>query len=816
MRLICTKTPLELHEFAENELPKYAILSHRWEREEVSFRDMMSSDDKIKSKAGYRKIERFCARAHQDGLDYAWVDTCCINKESSTELSEAVNSMFRWYQLAEKCYAYLGDVQLENLQQSAWFQRGWTLQELLAPREVHFLASDWSDLGTRTSLCSLINEVTGIDNSMLLGRSRLEDFSIAKRMSWASGRQTTRSEDIAYCLMGIFNVNMPLLYGEGEKAFIRLQEQIMKDSDDQTLFAWENRDISEEHPSGLLARSPTNFRNSGDIVPYFFSKDGTPSILTNRGIRMHLPLIRVTQEKAVLILECHGGPGLVGISIMSRKDQSRSEGQWTRIGKAFSRDIPFRALSGAVLDTIYALKYSTGASTYPQTKQTKDDQKDQNAHQLVMTPLNYRVQPRGHHKKLIVCFDCAREKSKSDYLDTNISKIHRMFDRTEDNQVCYYYQGDLKTRPEVFAMNGYKFIMKHFERDDEIHLFGFSNGAHAALLLADLIEHFGVLATSHEDRAPKIWETYQTWSKLEKAPMKKPGQIKAKEMSFNNVKAFRESFCLPTGGVTFIGLFDTVNNQFSRKRRSPLTMSVPSHIIRHALAVDERRTTLQPILVKEMSNGDGYSQDIGEMWFPGTHHDIGSLKSTADEGVWSLSHIPLVWMVNEAMRAGLHFDRGRLLQFNCSDSFGSILPATEDNSPVNPHFEGALISASRKGVLHDALRYGCGYSALTVCKEKAKECLFSLISNGSGRLLSSKGSPREIPSGAAVHLSVLLRITADPNYRPLNIIGTRKELEADTIKWTSFDNGYNIVDGFFIRESSQGPPAQLGMGTHPP
>ncbi|KAB8215362.1 HET-domain-containing protein [Aspergillus novoparasiticus] len=294
MRLIRTKPPLELQEFTENELPKYAILSHRWEREEVTFQEVIRSHETIKSKAGYKKIGRFCARAHQDGLEYAWIDTCCINKESSAELSEAINSMFRWYEQVEKCYAYLCDAELATVHHSSWFQRGWTLQELLAPCEVYFLASDWSDLGTRTMLCSLINEITG--------------SIIAKRMSWASARQTTRIEDIAYCLMGIFGVNMPLLYGEGEKAFIRLQEGIMRDSDDQTLFAWENEDISKEHPSGLLARSPADFRSCSDIVPFFFSNNGTPFALTNRGIRMHLPLIRVEQGSeatTMLILECH-------------------------------------------------------------------------------------------------------------------------------------------------------------------------------------------------------------------------------------------------------------------------------------------------------------------------------------------------------------------------------------------------------------------------------------------------------------------------------------------------------------------------------
>ena len=155
--------------------------------------------------------------------------------------------MFQWYQLAKACYAYLADVQTptndnrsdlsSHLKQSQWFKRGWTLQELVAPSKVLFLAKDWTDLGSKDELCFSIEEITGVDKKVLLGTSAPQDFSIAKRMSWASGRKTTRVEDLAYCLMGIFNVNMPLLYGEGQKAFIRLQEEIMKDSDDQSLFA---------------------------------------------------------------------------------------------------------------------------------------------------------------------------------------------------------------------------------------------------------------------------------------------------------------------------------------------------------------------------------------------------------------------------------------------------------------------------------------------------------------------------------------------------------------------------------------------------
>jgi hypothetical protein len=117
-----------------------------------------------------------------------------------------------------------------------WFTRGWTLQELIAPKTVYFFDSSWNEIGEKRQPEKEIAEVTGIDSDVLRDHRSLYTKRIARRMSWASSRETTRIEDIAYCLMGIFNVNMPLLYGEGERAFIRLQEVIMRSNYDHTLF----------------------------------------------------------------------------------------------------------------------------------------------------------------------------------------------------------------------------------------------------------------------------------------------------------------------------------------------------------------------------------------------------------------------------------------------------------------------------------------------------------------------------------------------------------------------------------------------------
>ncbi|KAI4943376.1 hypothetical protein J4E91_009285 [Alternaria rosae] len=204
------------------EIPPYAILSHTWGEQEVVF-DNLEDIESAQSKDGYRKI-RFCAQqAERDGLKHFWVDTCCIDKANNTELSKAINSMFRWYQNAKKCYVFLSDVENDSLEgdgdsafrQSRWFNRGWTLQELLAPHSVEFFSKDGARLGDKESLKHMIHEVTGIPIEALLGND-LSEFDVAKRFSWAANRQTTEEEDGAYCLFGIFSVHLPLIYGEGK------------------------------------------------------------------------------------------------------------------------------------------------------------------------------------------------------------------------------------------------------------------------------------------------------------------------------------------------------------------------------------------------------------------------------------------------------------------------------------------------------------------------------------------------------------------------------------------------------------------------
>jgi hypothetical protein len=226
-----------LAEFFKSAIPEYAILSHTWEGEEVTFEDLQNGTGTKKD--GYKKI-RFCAeQAKCDGLQYFWVDTCCIDKSNAAELAEAINSMFRWYRLSTKCYVYMPDVSgnIANtddlawepaFRKSRWFTRGWTLQELLAPTSVEFFCRESKRIGSKSSLEQQIHEITGIPKSALQG-AYLSQFSDKERFSWIQPRQTKFEEDKAYSLLGIFDVQMPLRYGEGmANAFKRLEEEIDK------------------------------------------------------------------------------------------------------------------------------------------------------------------------------------------------------------------------------------------------------------------------------------------------------------------------------------------------------------------------------------------------------------------------------------------------------------------------------------------------------------------------------------------------------------------------------------------------------------
>ncbi|KAH7333345.1 heterokaryon incompatibility protein-domain-containing protein [Rhexocercosporidium sp. MPI-PUGE-AT-0058] len=344
MRLINTQT-YNFSEYLGDNIPIYAILSHTWGSEEVTYQDWLSVQhqnpprwgwvevpaeiSELKSKAGYIKISSACEIARAEGYEWIWADTVCIDKTNSVELSETINMMYEWYRDAIVCYAFLSDVPPATLEECAesgnsfrcsrWFTRGWTLQELLAPAEVIFYSREWTRIGEREELVELLYAITSIPLSSYDRFHR--SYTIAQKMSWASKRTTTRIEDMAYCLLGIFGIKMPLLYGEGENAFFRLQEEIMKRSTDQSILAgnMHSKDDTKLFVVGdvqistykylAMSNSPSGFINCSSIERTTKSIDhesaGTLPSVTNRGLTLVLRIVETLESDLVFaVLDC--------------------------------------------------------------------------------------------------------------------------------------------------------------------------------------------------------------------------------------------------------------------------------------------------------------------------------------------------------------------------------------------------------------------------------------------------------------------------------------------------------------------------------
>ena len=358
--------PLEivLREFDKAHIPPYVILSHRWGpvEDEVSFRDMTQDSPqhgRARQKQGYSKIEQCCRQALRDKIGHAWVDTCCIDKNSSAELSEAINSMFDWYGRASICYVYLGDVESSrekngraekedcfaknsSFRASRWFTRGWTLQEMIAPVDVRFHSKDWVEIGRKREMTGLLREITKVSEDILVHPHALKNVHVSQKMYWASGRETTREEDRAYSLLGLFGINMPIIYGEGSHAFARLQQEIIQSSFDHTIFAWQLR----SNLSGLLAQSPNDFASSAKVRPmsqreydttFGFSK--IDYSVTNLGVYVRLPRRRIKSHKCLYIvfLACCCGSRTTPIFLYLRRNSEgasgRKSGQYFRTRK---------------------------------------------------------------------------------------------------------------------------------------------------------------------------------------------------------------------------------------------------------------------------------------------------------------------------------------------------------------------------------------------------------------------------------------------------------------------------------------------------
>ncbi|KAI1327984.1 HET-domain-containing protein [Xylariaceae sp. FL0255] len=364
MRLINVDT-LDFKEIADPASEKYAILSHTWtDGQEVTLQDWLVWRHRrdgwkdIAPRSGLKKIIGACNKTKKYGLSLLWVDTNCIDKLSSAELSEAINSMFKWYSHASVCLAYLGDVSTRLNRNS----------DAESDDRQCIKGKNWTWIGSRTTFCSTIHHITGIDTHYLDGSTDFHYASIASRMSWAASRQTTRVEDMAYSLLGIFDINMPLLYGEGEGAFIRLQEEILKVSTDQSIFAWsfakdKNWTKFRPHPGwvSFLAPFPSCFRNAGDIKA--LSAKAIWS-MTNLGLSIELPLVATTvSERRFVVLKCNkDDTGYLCIPIMREVDNEFTRSAWPpeplslcgveKLNKPVSIYIPRYRRYGTLYDTL--------------------------------------------------------------------------------------------------------------------------------------------------------------------------------------------------------------------------------------------------------------------------------------------------------------------------------------------------------------------------------------------------------------------------------------------------------------------------------
>lgn len=285
---------------------KFAVLSHRWlDSGEPTFYDILKSFKPY----GYDKLMKFCEKAGEFGCRLAWSDTCCINKDSSTELEEAIRSMFKWYRDAHICIAYLSDTtSIDDLHEDVWFTRGWTLQELLAPWRMKFYVRNWEPLTSDLNDKENFEVVAALSRATRIPIDDLRHFqpgtnNVHEKMMWASTRTTTRIEDVAYSLIGIFDVSMMVAYGEGKRAFYRLMEAIIHKCDEWQIFAWAGTSSADsaafpESPRGFLPLNPVD--SNDDLLPSTVWRGDRNIVMTKRGLQIQVLLVDLSQEEATV------------------------------------------------------------------------------------------------------------------------------------------------------------------------------------------------------------------------------------------------------------------------------------------------------------------------------------------------------------------------------------------------------------------------------------------------------------------------------------------------------------------------------------
>ncbi|KAF3387159.1 Uncharacterized protein F1880_001658 [Penicillium rolfsii] len=366
------------------------------------------------------------------------------------------------------------------------------------------------------------------------------------------------------------------------------------------------------------------------------------------------------------------------------------------------------------------------------------------------------------------------------------------------------------------VLGGYRFLMRHYRSDGNIYIFGFSRGAYTARFLAEMLDYVGLLGPDNEEMLPFIWDAFSRW-KLTRfnGDTGKGSREQKRAMEF--LYSIRETLCRPMTRIRFVGLFDTVNSVADFEINNDDRSS--ARVIRHAVSIDERRVKFQPVLLPrsrrqserktavpavnnspedvdchedgekagnlgskasrqtpnataqtETPDEDDMVQDVQEVWFPGSHADIGGGISREEDEAWQLSHAPLVWMVQEAQRAGLEFDQEKLQSYHC-------LGEEHLDPSLTILFREALMNSSAKGVLHDRLAFGNGLSAVSVLAWRAMEYIpirrASLMESGKWELVHwplHRGYPRDIPRDAEIHGSTIHRMQKDSTYRPGNVI----------------------------------------------
>ncbi|KAF7532351.1 hypothetical protein G7054_g8017 [Neopestalotiopsis clavispora] len=341
--------------------PQYSILSHTWisPKDEVTYQDLKHRtadiENDIFKQKGWAKLQRYCDRAARDGWEWAWMDTCCIDKTNPADTQEAINAMFRWYQDAGVCYAYLDDVDIDkvghpvladgdiddiagrenvaNPRSSAhktlrpfiieakWFTRGWTLQELLAPPYLIFVDQAWRRIGNRETWAVEIEEASRIEARHLTNFSptNFTSCSIAMRFSWASSRETTVEEDETYSLLGLFGISLPLIYGEGRwRAFNRLQRELITVYNDDSIFAWkvprslngrstESHETANKYGRGILAPSIREYWDASGIEAFGFYDNRFS--MTNKGLEIHAKRWRRKDNISLYLIRLNCGCG---------------------------------------------------------------------------------------------------------------------------------------------------------------------------------------------------------------------------------------------------------------------------------------------------------------------------------------------------------------------------------------------------------------------------------------------------------------------------------------------------------------------------